>query len=131
MPPLPETWNLPFQPSIGSQTSKLTAGSVTATTRQTAGMSSGSPPVGARAPDATVTALVMVVAGSASPVRVSHGAEAAGEAVSSAATAATATTAARGANRDGRVSGMVDSSWPGGRRPLQAPSTVDSGPVCR
>ena len=110
MPPLPETWNLPFQPSIGSQTSKLTAGSVTATTRQTAGMSSGSPAVGASAPAATVTALVMVASGSASAVRLSQGAAAAG-AANSRAPAAVAT-AVRGASRDGRVSGMVDSSWP-------------------
>src|SRR6266513_4505524 len=44
VPPLPTIWNLPFQPSLGIQTSNCTAGLVTPTTRQ---IGTGMVPTGA------------------------------------------------------------------------------------
>src|SRR5882762_11635846 len=44
VPPLPTIWNLPFQPSLGIQTSNCTAGLVTPATRQ---IGTGSVPTGA------------------------------------------------------------------------------------
>src|SRR6266516_3553054 len=44
VPPLPTIWNLPFQPSLGIQTSNCTAGLVTPATRQ---IGTGMVPTGA------------------------------------------------------------------------------------
>src|SRR5437899_11073333 len=59
VPPLPTIWNLPFQPSLGIQTSNRTAGLVTPTTRQ---IGTGMVPTGAGfAPAARSSARVIVV----------------------------------------------------------------------
>ena len=64
---------MPFQPSVGSQTSKLTAGCVVAATRQKPGSSSAwFAPGGVNAPAGTVSARVMVVLANVTPVRVSQ-----------------------------------------------------------
>src|ERR1700733_13038420 len=82
-PPLPTPWNLPFQPSTGSQTSILMSESLlgrrVAATRQKAGRLLGetgdgmNPPGGmANARAATGWATVMVVSGSARDARLSQ-----------------------------------------------------------
>src|SRR6266487_1874574 len=59
VPPLPTIWNLPFQPSLGIQTSNCTAGLVTPTTRQ---IGTGMVPTGAGfAPAGRSSARVIVV----------------------------------------------------------------------
>src|SRR5216683_1897081 len=59
VPPLPTIWNLPFQPSLGIQTSKRTAGVVTPTTRH---IGSAIVPIGdALAPVGRSSASVIVV----------------------------------------------------------------------
>src|ERR671931_1130594 len=64
VPPLPTSWNLPFQPEVGSQTSNFTAGLVTPTTRQ---IGSATVPTGVGfAPAGSSCAKLMVVSGSAS-----------------------------------------------------------------
>ena len=81
MPPLPAVWNLPFQVSAGSHTSKLTAGSLVAVTRQNAGTSSGrAAPGGVNSPAGTASASLIVVSGSASPASAPHAAGSAGRA---------------------------------------------------
>src|SRR4051812_29410462 len=71
--PLPTPWNLPFQLSSGSQTSNLTAGLVTAATRQKA----GSPvmacdPGGVNGAPRTSSADVIFVSGNAIDARSAH-----------------------------------------------------------
>src|ERR1700741_1878617 len=64
VPPLPTSWNLPFQPCVGSHTSNCTAGLVTPTTRQ---IGRATVPTGfGFAPGGRACASVMVVSGSAS-----------------------------------------------------------------
>src|SRR5262245_29223721 len=64
VPPFPTSWNLRFQPSVGIQTSNLTDGAVTPTTRQ---MGTGSVPTGAGlAPAGSSSVSVMVVSGMSS-----------------------------------------------------------------
>src|SRR5882762_192755 len=59
VPPLPTIWNLPFQPSLGIQTSNCTAGLVTPVTRQ---IGNGMVPTGAGfAPAGRSSARVIVV----------------------------------------------------------------------
>src|SRR3989442_421636 len=59
VPPLPTIWNLPFQPSLGIQTSNCTAGLVTPATRQ---IGTGSVPTGAGfAPAGSISVSVIVV----------------------------------------------------------------------
>ena len=91
IPPLPETWNLPFQLPTGNQTSNATAGSVTPATRQIDGTESAmSVPGGVNAPAGTISALRIVVSGRSSARRLSHGLAVTGAAVSSRAPATTA-----------------------------------------
>src|SRR5579859_6572778 len=96
-PPLPTPWNLPFQPSMGSQTSILMSESLlrrkVAAMRQKAGRLAGeteagmNPPAGMlNAPAATVWAMVIVVSGNLRDARFSH--VAAGAAAGQRATAA-------------------------------------------
>src|SRR3954466_5188431 len=67
VPPLPTSWNLPFQPCVGNHTSNCTAGLVTPTTRQ---IGSATVPTGfGLAPAGSACASVMVVPGSASLAR--------------------------------------------------------------
>src|SRR4051812_48403794 len=64
VPPLPTSWNLPFQPCVGSHTSNCTAGLVTPTTRQ---IGSATVPTGfGLAPAGSSCARLIVVSGSAS-----------------------------------------------------------------
>src|SRR5262245_39078159 len=84
-PPLPTASNLPFQFDAGNHTSILMSesgvGFTEAATRQNAGRSLNGappprppPPAGANAPAATDCASVIVVSGSFSEARLSHGA---------------------------------------------------------
>src|SRR5436190_2464457 len=68
VPPLPTSWNFPFQlVPVGIHTSNCTAGLVTPTTRQ---IGSATVPTGLGfAPAGSAVALVMVVSGSASAAR--------------------------------------------------------------
>src|SRR3954464_3794049 len=64
VPPLPTSWNLPFQPCVGSHTSNCTAGLVTPTTRQ---IGSATVPTGfGLAPAGSSCARLIAVSGSAS-----------------------------------------------------------------
>src|SRR6266851_221395 len=84
VPPLPTIWNLPFQPSLGIQTSKRTAGVVTPTTRH---IGSAIVPIGdALAPVGRSSASVIVVSGMlTAALRSAHamGCAAAGRAIKS------------------------------------------------
>src|SRR5436853_7834165 len=91
-PPLPTASNFPFQLEAGNHTSILMSesgvGFTVAAIRQKAGRSLNCappprppPPAGAKAPAATAWAEVMVVPGSLSDVRLSHGAAEAGRAL--------------------------------------------------
>src|SRR5215813_13004315 len=87
-PPLPTASNFPFQLDAGNHTSILISesvvGLIVAATWQNAGKSPNCapprppparpPPPGENAPAATDCAIVMVVSGSFSPARLSHGA---------------------------------------------------------
>src|SRR5258706_4135832 len=74
VPPLPTPWNLPFQLAIGSQTSNVTAGALTATTRQNAGRLRIAvvPSGGVNAGPGTSSADLIVVSGSRSLARFAH-----------------------------------------------------------
>src|SRR3954471_13669498 len=64
VPPLPTSWNLPFQPCVGNHTSNCTAGFVTPTTRQ---IGSATVPTGfGLAPAGSSCARLIAVSGSAS-----------------------------------------------------------------
>src|SRR4051812_20926420 len=71
--PFPTVWNFPFQPLAGSQTSKFTAGLVTAATRQKAGrLAIGDPSPTASDGPATSSALRIVVSGSINAARLAQ-----------------------------------------------------------
>src|ERR1051326_5076966 len=91
-PPFPTASNFPFQFAAGTQTSTLISESLVgfkvAATRQNAGRSLNCappprppPPAGAKAPAATVWAMVTVAFGSFRAARLSHGDAAAAKAV--------------------------------------------------
>jgi hypothetical protein len=101
-PPLPTAWNLPFQPESGIQTSILISesdvGFKVAATRQKAGRflygggpcKFAAPAGGVNSPAGIGCAIVIVVSGSFSAVRLSHEAAAVGAGMAAARSSSTA-----------------------------------------
>src|SRR5262245_52411327 len=128
VPPLPTPWNFPFHVVIGNQTSKRTAGFVSATTRQNAGrLLSACDPGGVNDGPAISATDSIVVSGSAAFVSAAHCAPViagggASEAADGEATK-TATAAARG-NTDAEMMSTRRMTPPLDRRGLL--SSADS-----